>query len=58
MYRTLSASGLVYILLAGYATAHEHHGEDFREGQVITAEPIVSGGFETPWVAPSMDTDR
>ncbi len=43
MYRTLSVAGLVYILMIGRATAHEHHGEDIPDGQAVTAEPIVCG---------------
>ena len=30
-------------LLAARAAAHEHHGDEIPEGEVVSAEPLVRG---------------
>lgn len=43
--KTISALGLFGIVLlfgTGLANAHEHHGENIPEGEVVSPDPLVS----------------
>lgn len=59
-FRTIIVAGMISLLLVVRAKGHEHHEDNIPEGEVVSADPIVSSaqlskvkmddGMITKWI--------